>query len=111
LISFFNDLREGRKEIKNVNVAKTPKSLTFYVTTSYQDKISISLYIPNKEVKLDFWGTKKIDQAVRDAINQLFPKANLQTELATSFGIIFKWPMLNYSTEQFDHLLQKLARI
>lgn len=111
LINLFNDLREDRKEIENVSVAKTPKSITFYVTTSYQDKISISLYIPNKEVKLDFWGTKKIDQSVRENIQQLIPLAKIQKEIATTFGIIFKWPMMDYSTEKFEQILQQLAKI
>lgn len=111
LIQFFNDLRESRKEIENVSVAKTPKTLTFYVTTSYQDKISISLYIQGKEVKLDFWGTKKVDQAVRKNIKQLVPHAEIQKEMTTTAGLIVKWPMKDYSTEKFENLLQKLSKI
>ncbi|MGB9911325.1 MAG: hypothetical protein ACPLKP_01830 [Microgenomates group bacterium] len=111
LIDFFNDLREGRKKIKNVTVAKTFKNLNFYVTTSYQDKISISLYIQRREGSLDFWGTKKIDQIVREKIKKLLPRAEIQKEMTTSFGIIAKWPMKDYSTEKFEQLLRKLSQI
>jgi len=111
LINFFNDLREGRKEIENINVAKTPKNLNFYVATSYQDKISISLYIQSKEANLDFWGPKKVDQAVRENIKELIPQAEIQKEMTTTFGIIAKWPMKDYSTEKFEQLLRKLGKI
>ena len=111
LINFFNDLREGRKEIENVNVAKTPKTLTFYVTTSYQDKISVSLYLQTKEVNLDFWGSKKVDQAAREGIRELLPQAEIQKEMTTTFGIIAKWSMKDYSTEKFEQLLRKLGKI
>lgn len=111
LIRFFNDLRENRRKIENVNVAKTPKTLTFYVTTSYQDKISISLYIQSKEVNLDFWGSKKVDQVVRKNIKELIPRAEIQKEMTTTFGIIAKWPMKDYSAEKFEQLLRKLGNI
>lgn len=111
LISFFNDLREDRKKIENVSVAKTPKTLTFYVATSYQDKISISLYISNKEATLDFWGSKKVDQAVRNIIKEIIPTAKIQKEMTTTFGIIAKWPMKDYSTEKFEELLKKISSI
>lgn len=111
LIIFFNDLREGRKKIENVDVAKTPKNLTFHVMTSYNDKISISLYIQSKKVNLDFWGTKKVDQIVRKKIRELLPRAEIQKEMTTTFGIIAKWPMEDYSTEKFEQVLYKLSQI
>jgi len=111
LISFFNDLREDRKEIENVSVAKTTKTLTFYVTTSYQDKISISLYISNKEAALDFWGSKKVDQKARKIIKETIPTVKIQKEMTTTFGIIAKWPMKDYLTEKFEELLQQLGKI
>jgi hypothetical protein len=111
LVSFFNDLREQRKEIENVTVAKTPKNLNFYVTTSLEDKISISLYIKSQEGTLDFWGTKKIDNETRKKIKQVIPKAEIQKEMTTTFGVIAKWRLKNYSTEKFEELLEKLGKI
>ena len=111
LINFFNDLREGRKEIENVNVAKTPTTLAFYVNTSYQDKITISLYIHAKGINLDLWGSKKVDRDVRDIVKNLIPQADIQKNMTTTFGIIAKWPMKDYSTEKYEQLLQKLSKI
>lgn len=111
LFNFFNDLRESRKEIENVTVSKTPKNLNFYVTTSLQDKISISLYIKSQEATVDFWGTKKIDHETRKRIKQVIPKAEIQKEMTLTYGVIAKWKLKDYSTEKFEELLQKLGKI
>jgi len=55
--------------------------------------------------------TKKVDQAVGENIKELIPQAEIQKEMTTTFGIIAKWPMRDYSTEKFEQLLQKLGKI
>jgi len=113
LISFFNDLREERKEIENVTVAKTPKNINVYVTTSFNDKITISLPITfgNQGARLEFWGTKNTDKEARRIIKEIIPEAEISNEMTTSFGVIAKWKMKNYSSGVFEKILGKLSKI
>ncbi len=113
LITFFNDLREGRKEIEHITVAKTPKNINIYVTTSFNDKITISLPITsgNQGSKLDFWGTKNTDVEARRIIKEIIPEVEISDEMTTSFGVIAKWKMKNYSSGVFERLLDQLSKI
>lgn len=113
LITFFNDLREGRKEIEHITVAKTPKNINIYVTTSFNDKITISLPITfgNQGPKLDFWGTKNTDVEARRIIKEIIPESEISGEMTTSFGVMAKWKMGNYSSGVFERLLDQLSKI
>lgn len=113
LISFFNDLRERRKEIENVNVSKSPKYLNFYITTSSGDKVTASLYIMPSDQggRLEFWGTRNIDKEIRKNIEKIVPKAEILKEMTTAFGMIAKWQLKDFTVEQFEGLLKELSKI
>ncbi|MFH1601885.1 MAG: hypothetical protein ABIB61_02930 [Candidatus Shapirobacteria bacterium] len=113
LIIFFNQLKERGKEVKNVAVVKTPRNLNFYVTTSIGDKITISFPIVagNQGPKLEFWGTKNIDQESRKIIKEVIPEAEISEKMKTSFGIMAKWRIKDYSIKAFEQLLKQLAKI
>jgi len=113
LFSLFNDLREERKEIENVTVAKTPRNVTFHVTPSQEKKMSISLSInPDYEGGgLQVWVPKIVNGQARKIIKQVIPNAELLKEVTTTFGKIVKWQLKDYSTDRFENLLSKLSQI
>ena len=113
LFSFFNDLREGRKEIENVTVGKTPRYLNFYVALGQNSQLSIYISInPDYERGgLQFWGLQKYEKKIKDLIKQSLPKAEILPDLKTQKGKFAKWQLKDYSTERFEELLQKLIKI
>lgn len=113
LVNFFNNLREGRKTIENVSVAKTPKYLNFYPSPSQKNKISISLPInpENEGGGFQFWCPKEIEKGAKKIIKEVLPKAELLKEMTTTFGKIAKWQLKDYLTEVFDKLLRRLSQI
>ena len=112
LINFFNDLREGRKEIDNVKVSKTPRYLNFNVANNVNDKIGISLSI-NPEYEgggLQVWTTKELETKVKKIISDKLHKAELLADLKSKFGKIAKWQLNDYSTTDFEEFLKTLAK-
>lgn len=113
LVSFFNDLREGRKEINNVKVSKTPKYLNFNITLNTNDKIGICLSI-NPEYEgggLQIWTTKKLETKVKKIVSDKLRNAEILGDLKTQFGKVAKWKLENYLTADFEQLLRELAKI
>ena len=113
LLTFFNDLREVRKEIENVTVNKTPKYLNFYVALGLNDKLGASLSInPDYEGGgIQFGGLQKYEKKIKGLVKQYLPKAEILSDLKTQSGKFAKWQMKDYSTEKFEELLQKLGKI
>jgi hypothetical protein len=112
-MQFFNDLREGRKEIENVTVNKTPKYLNFHVILDQNDRLGIYLSInPDYEGKgIQFWGLQKYEKKIKNLIKQYLPNAEILPTLKTQSGKFAKWQLKGYSTEKFEKLLQKLGKI
>ncbi|MBN1168974.1 hypothetical protein JXA63_03740 [Candidatus Woesebacteria bacterium] len=113
LLTLFNDLREGRKEIEGVNVAKTPKNINFYINTSYEGKITASHYIVSgsQGPRLDFWGPQRLDKEVKKIVKENIPKIELTDKMKTTFGMIAKWKLGDYDNVVFEKLLRQLAKI
>jgi len=60
---------------------------------------------------LDFWGTKNTDSEARRIIKEIIPEAEIFNEMTTSFGVMAKWKMGNYSSGVFERLLEQLSKI
>lgn len=113
LLAFFNDLREGRKIIENVSVIKTPKYLNFYALPNQKNMLSVCFHInPERERgMLYFWCPKELEKEAKRVIKEVLPEAELSKEMTTSFGVIAKWQLKNYSTEIFEKFLRQLSNI
>ncbi|OGY23849.1 MAG: hypothetical protein A2126_00525 [Candidatus Woykebacteria bacterium GWB1_45_5] len=113
LFNFFNDLKEGRKEIEDVTASKTPKYLNFNISLSQNEKIYVSLGI-NPEYEgggLQFWTPKEYEKKSKELIKQSLGKGAVLKDLKTQSGKIAKWQLEDYSTEKFEELLRNLAKI
>jgi hypothetical protein len=113
LITFFNDLREGRRIIEGVTISKTPRYLNFYASPNQKEKIHISFHTdPDYEGGgLQFWCPREIERDSKKVIREVLPKAEVLKEMTTTFGKIAKWQLEDYSTEVFDKLLQRLSQM
>jgi len=112
-VAFFNDIREGRKEIENVTVSKTPKYLNFYVTLQSKEKLSISLSI-NPEYErggLQFWTSKNSETDIKKIIAEKLPGVKILPKMKTQFGKVAKWKLERYKTSIFEELLKVVSKI
>jgi len=113
LVAFYNDVREGRKEIANVTVSKTPKYLNFYIQLQSNERLIISLSI-NAEYEhggLQFWTSKNSETAVKKIMVEKLPDVDILPELKTQFGKVAKWKLNYFKNNVFEEFLKAVSKI
>jgi hypothetical protein len=113
LVMLFNDIREGRKDVDNVTVSKTPKYLNFYISQQSDKEISVSISINPKYEHggLQFWTKKIYENDAKKTIKDCLPGVTILPDLKTQFGKIARWDFKNYKTNTFERFLDVASKV
>ncbi len=113
LLKLKNDINENPERYKNITASKTPKYLNFYITTSFEDKVSISLpIIPDAEGGgLQVWVMEKNKEDAERVIKEVYPEAEMIEYKGQQYGKIARLHLKDTKLEQFKNLLIALAEI
>jgi len=115
VITLYNDVREQRVNIRGLEVAKSPKYLTFRFIFPEDQKPSLSCSIhidPSYEGGgIQFWGEMKNKELIiRESLKKNIKQITLLKEILGEFGKIAKWPLEKFSATEFQNFFAGLSR-
>ncbi|MDD4027409.1 MAG: hypothetical protein PHO75_04485, partial [Candidatus Shapirobacteria bacterium] len=113
LLRLSNRINENQSNYPNIMSIKTPKFLNFYLTTSFEDKVSINLPVnPDAEGGgLQIWGSDVNRQKVESVLNDSKLKYEKIIFKGNKSGKIARIQLKNITIDQFDNFLKRLAII
>ena len=113
IINLLNKIREKPSNYANITASKSPKYLNFYVMTSYQDKVTISLPL-NPEAEgggLQVWITNKNHGPVEEVLNKKLTKYEKVPFKGQQYGKVGRIQLKDITLEQLETLLQDISKI
>jgi hypothetical protein len=113
LLRLSNRINENQGNYPNIMSIKTPKFLNFYLTTSFEDKVSINLPVnPDAEGGgLQIWGSDVNRQKVESVLNDSKLKYEKIIFKGNKSGKIARIQLKDTTIDQFDNFLKRLAVI
>ena len=113
LLRLGSRISENQSDYPNIMSIKTPKFLNFYLTTSFEDKVSINLPVnPDAEGGgLQIWGSDINRQKVESVLNDSKIKYEKIIFKGNKSGKIARIQLKDITIDQFDNFLKRLAVI
>jgi len=113
LLRLGSRISENQSDYPNIMSIKTPKFLNFYLTTSFEDKVSINLPVnPDAEGGgLQIWGSDVNRQKVESVLNDSKIKYEKIIFKGNKSGKIARIQLKDITIDQFDNFLKRLAVI
>ena len=112
-INFYNDVRENRIEIENVDFYKTTKYFYFRIIFLNSLNFSACLHIdPIYEGGgIQFWTSRTIEKEVKQIINQYLKGVEILPDLKKDYGKIAKWLLKYFNEAEFINVLRMITKI
>lgn len=112
-IALLNNIRENPNNYTNIVASKSPKYVNFYIMTSFNDKVTISLALnPESEGGgLQVWVTNKNKESVEKIFKEYTPKFGIMLFKGQQYGKIARVQLKDCTIEQFEGLLRELSKI
>jgi hypothetical protein len=113
IIALLNKIRENPNNYLNITASKSPKYTNFYVTTSFNDKVTISLALnPESEGGgLQIWVENKNKEGVEKVLSKVPFKYEKFSSKGQKFGKAARFQLKDCTVEQFEGLLRELSKI
>jgi len=113
LLLFGNQIDKNPNDYPNIIYTKTPKFLNFYLTTSLNDQITISLPAhPEKDGGgLQVWGSNLNEQNIKSILSDSEVRYENMTPKGEKGGKIARIQLKDINIRQFKELIRKLVLI
>lgn len=112
-INFFNDAKENRIELEDIDCYKTAKYFYFRIIFLNSSSFSACLHIDPKYEGggIQFWTNRTIEKEIKQIIKQKLDGVEILPELKKDYGKIIKWPLKYFSETEFRNVLRKIAKL